>query len=234
MTMDLDTEHIAEAAREALTRPSDSAWFDDRLFDTHGCVYTWADRSDDVLDESNFHAMLAALNGAVAHDETGASEERGDDVLDTSASHWAVGSVRHIFVRVYADEERTIFTPAFIEAVRCADSMREYPVLDESDFSEREYDRWQQIVMDAFDWAMNDYPDDTPAEREAVWHVLTGADRDGYQTDIATELFDSTYPDGGCDDHFERLVREARDEVFGYAARVAAGEIPMPGQLSLI
>src|SRR5262252_3968856 len=98
--IDLDQDHLVEMASRILTRPDSYLAWDDRWYTTHGCVYAWADRSDDLVAESNFHTMLAALEGAVAHDESGASEDRGDDVVDTSASHWAYGSVRELMVRV--------------------------------------------------------------------------------------------------------------------------------------
>lgn len=221
--MDLDSEHMAKAAREALTRPGDSMWFDDRLFTTHGCVYTWADRSDDVLAESNYYAMKAALEAAIAHDESGASEARGDDLIDSGARHWAYGSVEHLFVRVYvdADAEQLEYTPAFIEAVRCADSLREYPVLDESDFSEREYAAWERTVSDEFDWSYRSYPDDTDAERQLIWYELTTGDgRDA--------LYDRTYPEGG---DVGKLIEETRNAYFEML--VSMRNAPAPGDVAL-
>jgi hypothetical protein len=164
---EIDTDTLVKHADAALTRPSDYAAWDDRWYTTHGCVATWADRGDDILAESNYHAMLAALNGAVAHDETGASEARGDDVEDSSASHWAVGSLRQLMVRVRDDAGE--FTPAFREAVACALALQEYPLLDESDYSERETEAWFKTFDLALDDAVRAHRDvDSPIDEELI------------------------------------------------------------------
>lgn len=43
---DLTHDDLTEAAEEALTRPSDSAWFDDRLFTTYGLIVRLDDESE--------------------------------------------------------------------------------------------------------------------------------------------------------------------------------------------
>lgn len=224
---DMDPDRVAEAAREALDRPADSGWFDDRYFTTHGCVWGWADRDSDPLEESNFYAALAALNGAVAHDESGASEARGDDVLDMSAGHWAVGSVRHIFVRVYVDETETAYTPAFLEAVRLADAVREYPVLDESDFSEREWAAFEKSVADTIDWVARRYRDDTLAESVAFAFLVTDEERH------REAIYDAGYPEAD-EERVAEVYAEVRNDHFEWLAwryldPAMPGQEPLPG-----
>lgn len=228
---DLDAAQVAKAAEEALTQPSHSAWYDDRYFETHGCVWAWADKSDDILAESNYHAALDALNGAVAHDESGASEERGDDVLDVTASHWLVNTMRHLFVRVYTDDSQTAYTPAFLEAVRLRDRYRDYPVLDESDYSERESKAFDESVCDAIDAAARDYPDDTPAEQEAFAFLLS------WDEGHRDAIYQAGYPDADYDE-VARVYALARSEHFEWLAQrclpfavsgVLPGQEPLPG-----
>jgi hypothetical protein len=229
-----DHEHMTMVAREALTRPDDSAWFDDRAFTTHGLVMSWADRGDDIVAESNFHTALDMLNAAVAHDETGASEARGDDVFDGSASHWAWGSQRMIFVRVY--DEHGDFTPAFRVAVDIAWTLAHGDgsgILDEHDHNAREYAAWETEVDDAVDYAARGYVD-SEAERALFYWLLTSHpeyreglwDTVGFPSvdyDAMAKLYQAVR-----NDHFEWLIAPYPDPRT-VAWLPLAGQEPLPG-----
>ncbi|GAA0946009.1 hypothetical protein [Actinocorallia libanotica] len=90
----LDSEYLEKAAREALTRPRDAAFWDERLFTTHGATFSWAERGDDLLEESNYLTALEEIQGA-------AGDAADEHVIDSSARHFACGSLRQIFVQVY-------------------------------------------------------------------------------------------------------------------------------------
>ena len=226
-----DAEHMAAAAKEALTRPRDFMSYDDRWYMTHGCVMEWADRDDDIMAESNYHVALDRLNGAIAHDETGASEARGDDVEDTGMGHWAVGSLRQIMVRVYTDDTCTEYTPAFREAVEIAWQLRyESPILDESDHSEREHNAFVATVDDALDSAARDYGDDSEAERAAFTFLSTWGE------DTRERIYDAGYPDPDWE-RVADVYRDVRREHFKWLAqRMMTGYVvpdsraPLPGQ----
>ena len=85
-------------------------------------VFLSRHRDSDCLAESNFHTALKRLGG------------ESDTVTVNRFHHWAVGWIEQIFI--HQDDET---------ALRRADSMLEslddYPVLDESDFSQREWER---------------------------------------------------------------------------------------------
>lgn len=234
---DLDRQTLEAAAREAFERPADAAFWDDRCYATHVPVYGWADRGDDILAESNFHAFLAALEGVVAHDESGASEARGDDVYDASASHWLVGSLQQIWVRVYVSDDwedqepdAREFTPVFAEAVSIATGLREqYPILDESDYSDREYKRWEELVDQAIHDAARDHYEDSDAECQAFYTLLT------YHDSYRDRLYDQCgYPDPDWDE-VAKLYAEVRNEHFDWLARreLAVRHAPMAGQLAM-
>lgn len=76
-------------------------------------------RDSDVLAESNFHSMLRMLGG------------ESDTVRVIRESHWAVGWVE--WIGIHQSDEKSL---------RAADqalaALEDYPILDESDFSERE------------------------------------------------------------------------------------------------
>lgn len=245
-----DRDHVMRAAKEALTWPDDYSSSDPRWYHTHApvCSITRDQRGSDHLAESNYHAALDMLRGAVAHDESGASEARGDDVVETSMGHWGYGYVDVVMVRVYVSddwadqpEDAREFTPAFLEAVDIAAALENYPVLDESDLSEREYAAWQDTFSEAFDYAGRSYQDDTPAEVQAVWHLMTGALIEYGSVDRISP--DGYRPESLDWDAVARWYRELRDELFtsmGAAilagieahretAARAAGQYPLPG-----
>lgn len=103
-------------------------------------------RDADCLVESNAAAIREALEPfATDHMDAGYANysgpggEDGDpDVSIENASHWAVGWVESVCVRVYgADGE---VTAAFRAAHDLAKRLYIYPVLDEEDFSRREWE----------------------------------------------------------------------------------------------
>ena len=78
-------------------------------------------RDSDALERSNFRTMLARLGG------------ESETVTVVREGHWAVGWVE--WVAIHQDDET---------ALRAADEakgeLEEYPILDESDFSELEHE----------------------------------------------------------------------------------------------
>ena len=88
-------------------------------YDDYYVVYTTS-RDADLLGQSNWNAMLEKL-------------ENMDGVEVIRASHWAVGWVE--FIIVHED-----FEDALMEADNLIAQLNEYPVLDEEDWSQREFD----------------------------------------------------------------------------------------------
>lgn len=82
-------------------------------------------RDSDALENSNFETALKMLGG------------ESDTVYTLSFNHWAVGWLEHIFI-----------DPTDIDAVRIGteiqESLQDYPVLDEEDFSRREWEEWEE------------------------------------------------------------------------------------------
>jgi hypothetical protein len=64
------------------------------------------------------------------------SEADDPDVVFESHSHWAVGHVDGFSIRVFRDGE---ITDAFRTYHELAERLADYPILDESDYGEREY-----------------------------------------------------------------------------------------------
>ncbi|WJN62848.1 hypothetical protein [Streptomyces phage phiScoe2] len=193
--MNVDIETVVEYAENALVRPSDAAFWDDRCYETHVPVIGWASRGDDILEESNFHAALSELEGA-AEDES--------HVFQGSSGHWLVGTLEQVWVQVYEDETREDFTAAFIAAVEIQESLKDYPILDESDYSEREWKLYEENLSEALDQAQREFDLDTDEEAQTI--------RDAFY-----EVSGDRLPWDGADvswTEVEELYREVRDEYF--------------------
>jgi len=136
---DCDSPYQEEAV-EAV-RQSDPANIPD--YGYHGDLprgETWAgtfsvNRDSDLLGQSNFEVILADLESKFP-----------DDVMVERAGHWAVGWVDEIMVRMLDDNG--CVTPAGEAALEWNDTLSDYPVADESHWSEKQYEAAQQWFGD--------------------------------------------------------------------------------------
>lgn len=232
-----DVDILRKAEDEAMQRPDNFAFFGDRdgdevPFETHAPVYSWADRGDDLVAESNFHVMLEELQGIDS-----------DNVYDTSESHWLVGSLRVIYVRVYgppaefmSPDPVTLYSNAFRAAVDMAHAMADYPLLDDSDFSQRESEAWMATVTDALDSAARKH-NDTPEFEAGIWSLLVGYHNDGSHLDLWDEIsHGDSSPDSVDWDAAQRVWDACRDTLYEYdaasqwAAIVRERQTPPEGQ----
>ncbi len=101
-------------------------------------------RDSGLLDQSNAEQIRQAL----------ASFTEGDDpdVVEESHSHWAVGHIDGFSLRVFKSGE---ITEAFRTFHELMESLAAYPILDEEDFSNREYEATVENIVDAA-WRMRD------------------------------------------------------------------------------
>lgn len=144
-------ETYETAAREALTRPRDYVrWItpDDGMFSTWGYAGIGVHRDSDAVDRSNYRSILRDLTELEA--ELYGANAAGEWLSDERASHWAVGWVDSIVVRILFDEDAgaTIdnLTPLFIAAVNIATTLHEqYPIWDEEDFSAEEHAEYHEV-----------------------------------------------------------------------------------------
>lgn len=210
--MNVDIETVAEYAEAALERPSDAAFWDDRCYETHVPVIGWADRGDDILEESNFHAALAELEGAATDEE---------HVFRGSSGHWLVGNLEQVWVQVYEDETREEFTAAFIAAVEIQEALKDYPILDESDFSEREWKRFEENTDQALDEAEREYDLDTDEEKTSIRNLI-------FESGDISELFGY---EGNAEVSWERVAEIYAKHRDAYFTELVLGV--HPDQLTL-
>lgn len=101
-------------------------------------------RDSGLLDQSNAAAIESAMEPFTEGDEP--------DVVMESHSHWAVGHVDGFSVRVFRNGE---ITEAFRKYHELAESLADYPILNESDYSERELEATLENIGEA-SWRLKD------------------------------------------------------------------------------
>jgi hypothetical protein len=100
-------------------------------------IYTY-NRDSGLLKQSNADVIASALNAF--------STGEDPDVVFESHSHWAVGHIDGFSIRVYRGGE---ITGAFRAYHELSERLAEYPILDESDYAEREHDATLENLDDA-------------------------------------------------------------------------------------
>lgn len=145
---EMELEAAAKAAAGNWRKFQCFVWDRERDLDdpaSWAVVYTH-NRDSGLLDQSNAAAIEAAL--------TPFTESDNPDVVFESHSHWAVGHVDGFSVRVFHDGQ---ITEAFKAYHALAQRLADYPVLDESDYSSREYEATLANLPDAAWKLKNEY-----------------------------------------------------------------------------
>jgi len=154
---ELDLETAAKQAAGNWLRFECFIWDRERDLDdaNHWCITYTHNRDSGLLDQSNAAAIEKALDPFTEGDDP--------DVVFESHSHWAVGSVDGMSIRVYRDGQ---ITEAFRQYHELAESLAQYPILDEEDYSRRELDATLANIPDAA-WRVKheyDLPEDWECE----------------------------------------------------------------------
>lgn len=154
-------------------------------------------RDSGLLDQSNAAVIEESLEPF--------TNGRNPDVVPETHSHWAVGHVDGFSIRVF---KRGRITKAFRKYHDLAERMADYPVLDEEDYSRRQYDATIANLVDAVWRLRNEY------ELPEGWEYMV--------YDWLSENDDSAVEDtddrGGCPS--EDQLRSAFDAL-GYKSAAA-------------
>ena len=97
-----------------------------RHLDDDWCLVFTHHRDSSLLDRSNAASITAALKPFM-----------DGDVRPECHGHWMVGWLEGFAIRVYREGE---ITEAFAAYHDLAQQLADYPILDEEDFSRREYE----------------------------------------------------------------------------------------------
>jgi hypothetical protein len=121
-------------------------------------------RDSDILDVSNFDTIYADLSERFGDDDTVIEIDR--------ANHWAVGWSEEILVPAWIDptgpESIENVHPAFLAAMQWHETLSDYPVADDEDYSRREYEDTLETLENCysvssenspavFSWLFNNY-----------------------------------------------------------------------------
>lgn len=137
----LDIEEAAKKAASNWRHFNSFIWFRDQELedaDQWAIIYTHH-RDSGLLDQSNAIVIEKALESFTEGDDP--------DLAFESHNHFAVGHVDGFSIRVF--DANGEITPAFRAYFEIAKRMADYPVLDESDYSQREYDATLENISDA-------------------------------------------------------------------------------------
>jgi hypothetical protein len=137
--------------------------------------FVWFERPDDAEEfglwilSHRDSGLVDRSNGAIIRKRLAKFEVSGD-VIFFGCSHWAVGHTDEMAVRVY-QPGTTQTTAAFDELAEIEDATEAYPILDESDYSDREY----ESALEGIDCMMlGDVPKDVPDDwKEQVYGWLS-------------------------------------------------------------
>jgi hypothetical protein len=137
----LDLEDAAKKAAGNWQSFNSFIWFrDPELEDADQWAIIYTHNLDSgLLDKSNAEQTAEAMEPFTEGDDP--------DVVFESHSHWAVGTISGFSVRVF-DLDGNI-TEAFRAYFELAERMADYPVLNESDYAEKEYDSTLENFEDA-------------------------------------------------------------------------------------
>lgn len=177
---ELDLEAAAKEAAGNWQRFSCFCWFRDDLEDADQWAVLYTHHRDSgLLDQSNAAAIADALEPFIEADTA------DPDVIAEHHTHWAVGWIDGFAVRVYRNSQ---VTDAFRRWHELSERKSDYPILDEEDYSRREYEATLENIADSAWRLKNEY--DLP---------------DGWQGDVFSWLWD----------HNQHAV-ENRDDQGGY------------------
>lgn len=137
----LDLEDAAKKAAGNWQRFDSFVWFRDRDAedaDQWAIIYTH-NRDSGLLDQSNASVIAKAMALFTEGDEP--------SVVMETHSHWAVGHIDGFSIRVFDGDGE--ITEAFRKYHELSEAMDDYPILDESDYSERELEATLENIADA-------------------------------------------------------------------------------------
>ena len=123
-------------------------WFRDRELEDadQWAVFYTHNRDSGLIDQSNASVIAKALEPFAEGDDA--------DVVFESHHHWAVGHVDGFSIRVFRNGE---ITEAFSKYHELAERMTDSSTLDESDYSNREYDATIANIKEAAWRLKNDF-----------------------------------------------------------------------------
>jgi hypothetical protein len=144
--VELDLEAAAEQAAGNWMKFRDFSWCRSSELDSPGdwAIFYTHHRDSGLPDQSNAAAIEEALEPYTDGDDP--------DVVAEHHHHWAVGWIEGFSIRVFRNGQ---ITAAFTHYHEMAQRLNNYPVLDNEDYSRRQYEATVENITDAA-WRLRD------------------------------------------------------------------------------
>lgn len=122
-------------------------WHDQPEDADNWCLVYTHNRDSGLVEQSNAIQIEAALAPFLDIHK----EENDNDVVREDHSHWAVGWVKGYAIRVFKEEDSGEVTEAFRKWVELSVSLADYPLLNESHYSQLEYEAALEAIRQVGD-----------------------------------------------------------------------------------
>ena len=159
---EMDLEAAAKAAAGNWKKFECFAWHRELNDADQWCIVYSHNRDSGLLDQSNAAAIETAMESFL----------EGNDVFLEHHHHWACGWIDGYSIRVY---RRGRITKAFKAYHALAQRLADYPLLDEEDYSRREYEATLENLPDAA-WKLKNEYELPEGWEEAVYGWLSDND----------------------------------------------------------
>jgi hypothetical protein len=182
----VDSPDMIERGKEAAgnwRQFNSFAWFRQSELDD---PYNWM-----IINTTHRDAGLLQQSNAEAIEKEMEDYQNTDDIYKHSANHWAVGWVEGWEIRVFTDKNEMKVTEPFAKMCKLNDAIEDYPILDESDYSEKEYDATMENISTAC-WGKAKDEDDLPDDWVCQMY--------GWFSENMPEAIESCDDQGGCPD----------------------------------
>jgi hypothetical protein len=170
-------------AAKSLDHPADFGYHGNLdLFNTWGLCYGLEHRDSSILEQSNSAAIQAMIKEA----------ELTEDFETCHFNHWAVGWIDELAIRLVTEDG--INTRALVFFQNILDQLADYPILNEDDWSNREYEDTLDTLESCYKWDLESagyvLPDDWSSTLYSELEVSSSDELTiGKVLEAAAELF---------------------------------------------
>lgn len=186
----INRDKVQAYCKKLLERPSDFGYHGDLdMFKTWSLGPVIEHRDSTLIDQSNAHEIKRIFEQA---------DPNGKDWTITNCDHWAVGWVDHLSMQVYKKVLHT-YVPTKILLVwqDIENSLENYPLLNEDDYSEREYNATLDNIEEAAGYYARQHDIDLPDDYSSTLYswfsdclpsaIESSDDTGGYPSDDELE-----------------------------------------------
>lgn len=152
------------------------AWFGKPTDADKMCLYYTHHRDSPILDQSNAAVIERILGRFTAGNHP--------SVIPQNHSHCLVGWIEGYAIRV--NDRRGKPTKAYIELCNIIDKLNDYPVLDDRDLSEREYNALVDDIEFKLSLYKQRYPDQSHGYMHAG-HIMDWLSKNGYDNELEVD-----------------------------------------------